>query len=67
MAVAEAVGGAYGGAGRHAAGRRSLAYYDISVTTLLIRGFDPLNNTIEYGREHTGAAGRDSETGPRTH
>ncbi len=28
-----------------------LAYYDIGVTTLLIRGFDPLNDAIEYGRE----------------
>lgn len=25
--------------------------YDAGVTTLLIRGFDPLNDAIEYGRE----------------
>ena len=28
-----------------------LDYYNIGVTTLLIRGFDPLNDAIEYGRE----------------
>jgi alkanesulfonate monooxygenase len=28
-----------------------LDYYDLGVTTLLIRGFDPLNDAIEYGRE----------------
>ena len=28
-----------------------LDYYDIGVTTLLIRGFDPLDDAIEYGRE----------------
>ena len=28
-----------------------LDYYEIGVTTLLIRGFDPLNDAIEYGRE----------------
>jgi alkanesulfonate monooxygenase len=28
-----------------------LAYYDLGVTTLLIRGFDPLPDAIEYGRE----------------
>jgi len=28
-----------------------LDYYDIGVTTFLIRGFDPLNDAIEYGRE----------------
>jgi len=26
-------------------------YYDLGVTTLLIRGFDPLHDAIEYGRE----------------
>jgi alkanesulfonate monooxygenase len=26
-------------------------YYDLGVTTLLIRGFDPLNDAAEYGRE----------------
>ncbi|MGE3536936.1 MAG: LLM class flavin-dependent oxidoreductase [Candidatus Tectimicrobiota bacterium] len=28
-----------------------LAYYDAGVTTLLIRGFDPLQDAVEYGRE----------------
>ena len=28
-----------------------LDYYDLGVTTLLIRGFDPLNDAAEYGRE----------------
>jgi len=28
-----------------------LDYYDLGVTTLLIRGFDPLNDAIEYGRD----------------
>ncbi len=28
-----------------------LDYYDLGVTTFLIRGFDPLNDAIEYGRE----------------
>ncbi len=28
-----------------------LAYHDLGVTTLLIRGFDPLNDAIEYGKE----------------
>ena len=28
-----------------------LSYYDLGVTTILIRGFDPLNDAIEYGRE----------------
>lgn len=28
-----------------------LAYYDLGVTTLLIRGFDPLDDAAEYGRE----------------
>ena len=28
-----------------------LDYYDIGVTTFLIRGFDPLNDAIDYGRE----------------
>ena len=26
-------------------------YYDLGVTTFLIRGFDPLSDTIEYGRD----------------
>ncbi|MDD2547530.1 MAG: LLM class flavin-dependent oxidoreductase [Burkholderiaceae bacterium] len=28
-----------------------LKYYDLGITTLLIRGFDPLVDAIEYGRE----------------
>ena len=28
-----------------------LDYHDLGVTTLLIRGFDPLNDALEYGRE----------------
>ena len=28
-----------------------LDYYDIGVTTILIRGFDPLDDAREYGRE----------------
>ncbi len=28
-----------------------LAYYDLGVTTILIRGFDPLPDAIEYGRD----------------
>jgi alkanesulfonate monooxygenase len=27
-----------------------LAYYDLGVTTFLIRGFPPLQDAIEYGR-----------------
>lgn len=26
-------------------------YYDLGVTTLLIRGFDPLHDAVDYGRE----------------
>ena len=28
-----------------------LDYYDLGVSTLLIRGFDPLHDAVEYGRE----------------
>jgi alkanesulfonate monooxygenase len=28
-----------------------LAYYDLGVTTFLIRGFDPLEDATDYGRE----------------
>ena len=28
-----------------------LDYYDVGCTTLLIRGFDPLNDALDYGRE----------------
>ncbi len=28
-----------------------LQYYDLGVTTFLIRGFDPLEDVIDYGRE----------------
>ena len=27
-----------------------LEYYDLGVTTFLIRGFDPLEDAVEYGR-----------------
>jgi hypothetical protein len=41
------------GAGRHArASRRSVGdYYDLGIGHFLIRGFDPLIDAIEYGRE----------------
>jgi alkanesulfonate monooxygenase len=29
-----------------------LKYYDLGVTTFLIRGFDPLDDALDYGREH---------------
>ena len=32
-------------------GESMLAYYDLGVTTFLIRGFDPIEDAIEYGRE----------------
>ncbi len=32
-------------------GESMLAYYDLGVTTFLIRGFDPLEDAIDYGRE----------------
>ncbi|HEY1401219.1 MAG TPA: hypothetical protein VF953_06500, partial [Terriglobales bacterium] len=28
-----------------------LEYYELGVTTFLIRGFDPLEDAIDYGRE----------------
>ena len=28
-----------------------LAYYDLGITTFLIRGFDPLADALEYGRD----------------
>ena len=28
-----------------------LKYYDLGIETFLIRGFDPLNDATEYGRE----------------
>jgi alkanesulfonate monooxygenase len=28
-----------------------LRYYDIGVTTLLLRGFDPLNDALAFGEE----------------
>jgi alkanesulfonate monooxygenase len=28
-----------------------LAYYDLGITTFLIRGFDPLDDVLDYGRE----------------
>jgi len=28
-----------------------LKYYDLGIHTFLIRGFDPLNDAVEYGKE----------------
>jgi alkanesulfonate monooxygenase len=28
-----------------------VAYYDLGATSLLIRGYDPLQDALEYGRE----------------
>jgi alkanesulfonate monooxygenase len=28
-----------------------LDFYDLGVTTFLIRGYDPLDDTVDYGRE----------------
>ena len=66
------IAGAVGGAGNTTAlvgtpeqvAESLLAYHDLGVTTLLIRGFDPLADAAEFGREllplvRAGAAGRD--------
>ena len=53
------IAGAVGGAGNTTAlvgtpeqvAEALLDYYDLGVTTLLIRGFDPLHDAVEYGRE----------------
>jgi alkanesulfonate monooxygenase len=53
------IAGAMGGAGNTTAlvgtpeqvAEALLDYYDIGCTTLLIRGFDPLNDALDYGRE----------------
>jgi alkanesulfonate monooxygenase len=53
------IAGAMGGAGNTTAlvgtpeqvAEALLDYYDIGVTTILIRGFDPLNDALDYGRE----------------
>ncbi len=53
------IAGAVGGAGNTTAlvgtpeqvAESLLDYYDLGVTTLLIRGFDPLGDAVEYGRE----------------
>jgi alkanesulfonate monooxygenase len=45
-----------------------LAYHDLGVTTFLIRGFNPLQDAIEYGREiipRLRAAVADREQGQR--
>ena len=47
-----------------------LDYYDLGVTTLLIRGFDPLADALAYGREliplvRTEVARRDREHAAR--
>jgi alkanesulfonate monooxygenase len=52
------IAGAMGGAGNTTAlvgtpeqvAESLLDYYDAGATTLLIRGFDPLNDAVEYGR-----------------
>jgi alkanesulfonate monooxygenase len=66
------IAGAVGGAGNTTAlvgtpeqvAESLLAYYDLGVSTLLIRGFDPLADAAEFGREliplvRDGAARRD--------
>jgi len=53
------IAGAMGGAGNTTAlvgtpeqvAESLLDYYEAGATTLLIRGFDPLNDAVEYGRE----------------
>jgi alkanesulfonate monooxygenase len=45
-----------------------LKYYDLGVTTHLIRGFDPYEDAVEYGEKllpllRDGAAKRDAERG----
>ena len=53
------IAGAMGGAGNTTAlvgtpeqvAEALLDYYDVGVTTFLIRGFDPLHDAIDYGRE----------------
>ena len=45
-----------------------LDYYDVGCTTFLIRGFDPLNDAIKYGKElipmlHEGVSKRKSVAG----
>jgi alkanesulfonate monooxygenase len=45
-----------------------LRYYDIGVTTLLLKGFDPLADAVEFGRQlvpllREGAAKRDAIAG----
>jgi alkanesulfonate monooxygenase len=44
-----------------------LRYYDIGVTTLLLKGFDPLVDTIDFGERllpllRTGCATRDAKS-----
>jgi alkanesulfonate monooxygenase len=48
-----------------------LRYYDIGVTTLLLKGFDPLEDAAEYGKEllprvRAGVAERDAKVGAGT-
>ena len=43
-----------------------LRYYDIGITTLLLKGFDPLADAIEFGDRlvplvRTGVASRDAK------
>jgi hypothetical protein len=47
-----------------------MAYYELGITTFLIRGFDPLDDAIDYGREliplvrHGGASRTNQPTSP---
>jgi alkanesulfonate monooxygenase len=53
------VAGAVGGSGNSSAlvgtpaqvADALMDYYDLGVTTFLLRGFDPMNDAIDYGRE----------------
>jgi alkanesulfonate monooxygenase len=71
-----AISAAVGGAGNTSAlvgtpeqvAEALLDYYDIGVTTLLLRGFEPMKDAIEYGRElipmvRSEVARRDREAG----
>jgi alkanesulfonate monooxygenase len=48
-----------------------LEYYDIGISTFLIRGFDPIEDALQYGREllplvRAQIARRDTESPTRT-
>jgi alkanesulfonate monooxygenase len=49
-----------------------LRYYDIGVTTLLLKGFDPLNDVVDYGEQllpliRQGAQNRDERRESTSH